>query len=163
MIISVPYYPHFLIFFLILDSNITNFAQSPESYIFSPLFTASIEFALLLRCSVVPGICLEEKPKILQTMRTLFSFVTSRVRPPVQSHTVRDGSEDPDRSLPLLSGVPDYDWLRFPVHHWGVSNGHRPAYLSAGHHNGHGDIYHRDLPRKGTRAICFIIVYMTYM
>lgn len=159
-IMSLQYQKYNLI---VLYRNRISHNRSDESYIFSPLFTASMEFALFWLSAKTFCLTLNMfgGETYFETMTALFSFVTCRVQPPVQSHAVCDGSEDPDRGLPLLSGVPDYHWLRFPVHHRGVSCGHCPAHLSAGHHNGLGDIYHRYLPRKGTRAVCLYTSQVT--
>lgn len=80
------------------------------------------------------------------------SVWTSRVQPSFQPHPVCHGGKDPDRSLPLLAGVSDHNWLRFPVHHRGVSRCHCPSHLPVGHHHGAGDLHHRNLSRKGTRS-----------
>lgn len=81
----------------------------------------------------------------------LLCLPSSRVWPPLQPHPMCHGGEDPDGGLPLLSGVSDHNWLRFPVHHGGVSRCHRPAHFSAGYHHGDGDLHHRHLPCKGSQ------------
>lgn len=70
-----------------------------------------------------------------------------------------NGGEDFDRSLPLLSGVSDHNWIRFPVHHGGVSCCDCPAHLSAGHHHGDGDFHHWNLPRKGTTMLPYTVLH----
>lgn len=101
------------------------------------------------KCSLI--ICLHP-----QTQDLLFFLPASRVWPPLQPYPMCNGGEDPDRSLPLLSGVSDHNWLWFPVHHRGVSCRHCPAHLSAGHHHGDGDLHHWNLSCKGTTVGSYI-------
>lgn len=96
------------------------------------------------KCSLI--ICLHH-----QTQDLVFFLSSSRVWPPIQPYSMCNGGEDPDGSLPLLSGVSDHNWLRFPVHHRGVSRRHCPAHLSAGHHHGDGDLHHWHLPCEGSQ------------